>query len=281
MTGFTPHFNSLGGLAAIAFVPALMLATDSRRRSLRLVALSCLMMLVAGMLLSGSVGGFLAAVVSTTVWLALRGVTARTLVIFAVAGLSGVWLMSAVGYTNAPSPLKRVVSVTSQDVPENQGGTLYSRLDVYGAAWDRIERQPFVGVGLDPESSQQALHSELAVHNIILNPWFSAGLLGVAGVCLLVVGVVRTGVRIVRDAPRSSRSLVTALFSSVVAFLLFAMGEPILFVRYGWFPSAMLLALRAQALRQERAAAAAALAPRPNRPSPYRGAPLAVEARVR
>jgi O-antigen ligase len=281
MTGFTPHFNNLGGLAATAFVPALMLATDSRRRSWRLIAVCCLLLLVAGMMLAGSVGGFLAAVVSTIVWLALRGVTARTVTIFVVAALAGVWLVSAVGYTNAPSPLKRVVSVTSKDVPENQGGTLYSRLDVYGAAWDRIERQPFVGVGLDPESSERALDSDLAVHNIIINPWFSAGLLGLVGVCLLLTGVVGTALELVRDAAKGSRSLETALFSSLVAFLLFSMGEPILFVRYGWLPSAMLLALRAQALRKERAAGSTAVEPRPAQPSRYAAAPLALGPRAR
>jgi O-antigen ligase len=252
MTGFTPHFNNLGGLAATAFVPALMLAVDARRVYWRVVALSCLVLLVAGLMLSGSVGALLAASVSTVLWLTLRGVTARTIAIFAIIAIAGIWMMSAVGYTSAPSPLKRIVSVTSKDVPESEGGTLYSRIDVYRTAWGRIEEQPFVGVGLDPESSEQVLGPDLLVHNIILNPWFSAGLLGVVGICFLLAGVLRSAADLVRRAGTESSVFVSALFSSVVAFVVFAMGEPILFVRYGWFPTAMLLALRAHQIRRAR-----------------------------
>jgi hypothetical protein len=48
--------------------------------------------------------------------------------------------------------------------------------------------------------------------------------------------------------------LATALLASVVAFVVFGMGEPILFVRYGWFPAALLVALHAQRRRVEETA---------------------------
>jgi hypothetical protein len=56
-----------------------------------------------------------------------------------------------------------------------------------------------------------------------------------------------------------------------VAFIQHAMGEPILFVRYGWFPTALLIALNAQDIR----ARAYALRPAGRSQQPLRhGAPV-------
>ena len=45
------------------------------------------------------------------------------------------------------------------------------------------------------------------------------------------------------------RRLVSGVLASYVAFVIFAMGEPILFVSYGWFSVAILVAIRAQMIR--------------------------------
>ena len=248
MTGFTEHFTHLGGLVAIAFVPALMLAVDGRGRVQRLVGGACMGLLGAGLLLSGSVGAMAAATVGTLLWLFLRGMTRRTVVILGAATVCGLVLMSATGTTDSPSPMERILRVTSSELPASEGGTLYSRLEVYGSAWDRIKSGPLIGVGLDEGSSVEEL-GPLLVHNIFLSPWFGAGILGLLGVVALVVGLLRVGGHLLRRTSARDRSLVAALVSGVVAFLVFAMGEPILYVRYGWFPAAVLLALFAQERR--------------------------------
>ncbi len=248
MSGLTPHFNNLAGLAATAFVPALMLAVDSRQRLQRAVALASLALIGAGLLLSGSVGGLTAAFVATLLWLFLRGVTRRTVVIMIAVVVCGLMLMSAYGGADSPSPLDRVRSVTSTDLPVGQGGSLYSRLDVYRLAWGHIRDQPLVGVGLD-EASWQGVLGPVPVHNLFISPWFSAGILGLVGVVLLVGGTLRVGADLLRHTTSAERNLVAAVFSGFVAFLVFALAEPILYVRYGWFPAALLLALHAQERR--------------------------------
>jgi O-antigen ligase len=268
MTGFTEHFTHLGGLVAIAFVPALMFAVDGSGRAQRIAGGASIPLLGAGLLLSGSVGGMGAAIVATLLWLFLRGVTRRTVVILGAATVCGLVLMSATGTTDSPSPMERILRVTSTELPASEGGTLYSRLDVYGEAWDRIQDHPLIGVGLDEGSNERAL-GPLLVHNVFLGPWFGAGILGLLGVVLLVVGLWKVGGDLLRRTTGRERSLVAALFSGVVAFLVFAMGEPILYVRYGWFPAAILVALSAQ---QRRLAADARADP--SRPSPVRGARL-------
>jgi O-antigen ligase len=249
MTGFTGHFNILGGLAATAFVPALMLAVDSPRRAVRVAGTISTALIAAGLLLSGSVGGLIAATVATMVWLALRGVSLRILVSGAAVAASAVLLMSATGSTNSPSPIDRIERVTSaEEAGAGTGGTIYTRIEGYSLAWSRILEQPLVGVGLDLESSEAELGRH-TVHNLILGPWFTAGVLGLVGIVMLIVGALRTGLRVLRTTPPQSRSFTAALLASLVAFVEHAMGEPILFVRYGWFPTALLIALNAQQIR--------------------------------
>jgi hypothetical protein len=44
--------------------------------------------------------------------------------------------------------------------------------------------------------------------------------------------------------------LAVALLCSFVAFVVFSMGAPVLYTRYGWAPAALLLALRAAQIRR-------------------------------
>jgi hypothetical protein len=55
--------------------------------------------------------------------------------------------------------------------------------------------------------------------------------------------------RVVRGARTADELLALSLYTSFLTFVLFAMGEPILFMRYGWAPVAVLLALRVQQRR--------------------------------
>jgi O-antigen ligase len=150
-------------------------------------------------------------------------------------------------------PIERVERVTSaEEAAAGTGGSLYTRLDGYREAWSRISEQPLIGVGLDEQSSVEVLGPKL-VHNMLINQWFTAGILGLIGIVALIAGVVLTGARIVRSSTGELRALSSALLAALVAFVVFGMGEPILFVRYGWFPAALLVALHAQARRAERA----------------------------
>jgi O-antigen ligase len=170
--------------------------------------------------------------------------------------------MSAAGVTNAPSPVDRVSRVTSSEAAqEGTGGTFYTRLEGYGKAWSRIYEQPLIGVGLDDESSADVLGDESA-HNILLNSWLSAGVLGLLGVTVLLCGAFACGIEALRRSSGETRQLVAALLAALVAFAVFAMGEPILFVRYGWFPTALLIAVRAQMLRARTPVVPARLADR-------------------
>ena len=250
LTGFTGHPNILGGLAATAFVPALMLAVDSPLRSRRLLASAITCLIATGILLSGSVGGLLASSVATMVWLALRGVSVRMVLGLGAVLASALLLMSATGSTDSPSPVKRIQSVTSeQEATAGTGGSVYTRIEGYELAWSRIMDNPVIGVGLDAESANELL-DEHSVHNLILGPWFTAGIFGVLGIVLVVGGTIVIGAQVLRETPARDRSFSAALLAAMVAFVQHGMGEPILYVRYGWFPAALLIALWAQHARE-------------------------------
>lgn len=262
MTGFTPHYNHLGGLVAIAMAPALMLAVDASQRRVRIVGLASVALLGAGLLLSGSVGGLLATVTAVVFWLVVRGVTLRTGARLAAVVVAGAAVLVLSGAASVADPLHRIERVTSaEEAAAGTGGTLYTRLEGYEEAWARIREQPLIGVGLDEPSSQAVLGPKL-VHNMIINQWFSGGILALIGIVVIVGGVVLTGLRVARAATGEDRAFALALLASVWAFIVFGMGEPILFVRYGWFPAALLITLDVQRRRREPVAAnQASLAP--------------------
>jgi len=243
-TGFTDQYNVLGGLTAVAFVPALMIAVRSTGRA-RLFTVPVLGLVVAGLLLSGSVGGFLAIAVATAVWLVASGRARATLALLAVLTAAAFLLLGANGGSNPTSPFQRVSRATQSDAPRATGGTLYARIDAYRAAWSRIREEPFIGVGLDPASSVERIGVQ--VHNVVLLPWYTAGVLGLLGIWILIGSLVGVGFRVVRCARTADeRLLALSLYASFLTFVVFAMSEPILFVRYGWAPVAFLLALRVQ-----------------------------------
>ena len=250
MSGFTTHFNSLGGLAATAFVPALMVAVDSRRAVTKIMGAVCAGLIASGLLLSGSVGGLLAALVGVALWLTLRGVTIRMSAALAGIAMAGLLIVSVVDWTQVESPFERLDRVTSPELAASgRGGTVFTRVDGYRDAWGHIRRNPLIGVGLDEASSQRVLGPK-TVHNFLINPWFSAGILGLIGIVMVIVSVTTTGIAAVRLSPASGRSLSTALLASLLVFIVFAAGEPIIFVRYGWFAAALLIALRSQQSRE-------------------------------
>jgi O-antigen ligase len=87
---------------------------------------------------------------------------------------------------------------------------------------------------------------EYDVHNLVIGTWYKAGLLGLIGMLLAFFAVLRVGwTANLAARDDSERMMVTALLAAVVAFIVYAMGAPVLFSRYGWVAGALLLALRA------------------------------------
>ena len=102
---------------------------------------------------------------------------------------------------------------------------------------------------------------EYDVHNLILGIWYKTGVLGLAGLLLALLAILRSGWTAILESRSASESRVAiVLLSSFVAFVVFTMTAPVLFTRFGWMPAALVLALRS--VQQEREAVEPATRPR-------------------
>ena len=254
-TGFTVQPNDLGGLCAIAFVPALMLTVrQGISSSTRLRAYLVLLLVMAGLVLSGSVGAMIAALAAIFVWFALQRSSGRSLAPLGVLVAALLALTAVQAIRGDPTPLARFHHVTARAPGDSGAGSLQSRIATYEVAATAIKRDPFLGVGLDLVSVTKpfgVVSYQYDVHNLVIGTWYKAGLFGLIGMLMAVAAVLKAGwTSIVKSRTGSDEIVVAALLSSFVAFVVFAMGAPVLFSRYGWIPAALLLAWHAIQLRE-------------------------------
>jgi len=251
VSGLTDHVNDLGGLAGVTVVPALALLykNTGAGRTQRLTAAICLPLIGLGLILSGSISGVMAALVSGFVWV----VATRTL----VRGLAVLGLLLAVTSAIAASgispyfqsPLQRLTMSTAESGSEN--ATFWTRVDSYEAAWIDIRAHPLYGVGLSPGDTPTATGSQ--VHNNLMKPLFEGGAFAALGMALvyLLIGVAGWQT-IVRARSPEDHLLSIAAFSSYIAYFTWGLSQPALFKRFGWMSGALVLALWAQQLRAVR-----------------------------
>jgi O-antigen/teichoic acid export membrane protein/O-antigen ligase len=262
MTGFAAHPNELGGLTCIAFIPALMLAARQRIPApQRLFSYALLLLVAAGLILSGSVGALLASAAATFMWFAFQRSSVHAILVLATIGLCVIAVTTVQGVRGAPTPLERLERVTQSSGTAGGGtGSVDQRIATYRVVWREIEEDPFVGVGLDIVSVTKPfgiVSDEYDPHNIIIGLWYKTGLVGLAGMLIAFFAVFRSGWNaILQSRSETERNVAVALVCAVVAFVAFAMSEPVLFSRYGWISAALLLALRAVQQRDSRVARA-------------------------
>jgi O-antigen/teichoic acid export membrane protein len=250
VTGFTSQPNDLGGIAAVAVIPALMFCMRASRNPVYVLATYAGLLLTAtGLILSGSVGALVAATVAVLIWVtAAPRFPARTVVFVGVALVAGVALLQFQQSNDAPTPAERFERVTGS--PTDPNATLWSRVETYQGAIDRIFANPFTGVGLDSESARIG-PDEKEPHNLVIGLWFRGGFFALAGIVLVLLAIASVARATLREAASvDEQMLALALLCAFVSFLVFAMGAPILYTRYGWAPAALLLALRATQTRR-------------------------------
>ena len=258
-TGFTGHPNDLGALTAIAFVPALMLASRPRiGAASRAWSYLLLLLVAAGLILSVSIGALIAAVFAVFVWLVFQRLSIHSILAFATLAACVVALVALQSIRGAPDPLERFETATTNSSQEGvvQLGSVNQRIGTYRVAMERIQENPFVGVGLDLLSVTRPFGVqayEYDVHNLVIGLWYKTGLIGLVGILLTLFAILRSGWTAISESiTASERTVAVALCSSVVAFVVFAMTAPILFTRLGWISAAIVLALRG--VQQERSA---------------------------
>jgi O-antigen ligase len=249
MTGFTAHANDLGGVMSVALVPALLIATRAiqpKRAVLRRLRYVPVALTATGLVLSGSISGMAAGGVALLVWLASPAVRAPARVAVAAAIVCALAVVAVSG-GKVTSPAQRLTQVTSAN-PTGVNGSGQDRIAVARQAWPRIASNPFIGAGLDTSDSAVTIisHSQSVpyqIHGLPVAAWYETGIFGVVGIMGLLVVLGKIGLSGARAATSDDELLIGwALVAALIAFVIEAMTQAMVFQQYGWITAVMVVA---------------------------------------
>jgi hypothetical protein len=260
-TSWAGHPNDLGGMMAVALLPALALATTSwgpsttRQRILRWLVVG---LIGSGLVLSGSVGGMTGGIVGVIIWLAVPTVRVpvrAALAVGVVALVAGAGLMG----DRISSPRDHFERVFTVREINDGNGSIENRMASWEAAWDRINDNPVVGTGLDGSGRGVTVTDRGAtgtgiLHGAPIAAWYIAGIFGLLGYLVVSWVVGLTGWRgMMRASNQNERALGWAMASGFFAFWIFEWSEPLVFTQYGWLVAVILIAWSARVVPVPRA----------------------------
>ncbi|MET3370102.1 UNVERIFIED_CONTAM: O-antigen ligase [Jeotgalibacillus campisalis] len=226
--GLAGHPNVQGLMCVIALilvVAMFRLTRGARRAALLLFACVNLGALIATGSLSSLLSLGTAAVVLIIVYRAgvrslLLGTLglAATVVLFLAAGFDPGALLAPVNH--------RIDVVTGESVGV---ASLGIRQQTYAFAWDYIQSDPLIGVGMDP-TNQGTFNGITVVHNYILHAWYQGGLamfLAIVGISILVLA------RIIRALINGEKGPEAAIMAAVIVY---ALGSAFYDQQQYWLP---------------------------------------------
>jgi O-antigen ligase len=237
MTGFMEQVNHLGGAAAIVIAPALALAVTSSRLRSFLAWIGVFVVIVAAIVLSGSVAGMAAAIGAVVAWQTVSSRGLRPVAVAFAALVVAAVVIQTQGSAGLPTPAQRLLSVTGRAV-QGEPSSLSARVQGYEAAWAAVGDGGWLGHGLD--SSSPDPDGARSAHNVLLKAWYEGGLAAAVGWLAIVAGGLGCALVAARRAPTDGlRALAGSLFAAVLAFFIFSMSSPMLSQRYGWVSVAL------------------------------------------
>lgn len=240
MTGLTGHVNDLGGLTSVALIPAIMMLIRVKKTLWpKFHSWSCVILIAGGLLLSVSMTGVVALLVSLLVWLTISQFTFKNIIILSISAVLFLTFILIQSRYEGVSIITRLYDISNDGFSLL---TLQTRMDTFSAAWEVISDSPFLGVGLGPDIG--LTKTGYVVHNIFLLNWFESGFFGLLGIILILGSIALLAFQGIKDPNRKQERIFgITLFSSYVAFLVLGIAQPIYFNRFGWISAALLLAL--------------------------------------
>ncbi|WP_033541950.1 O-antigen ligase family protein [Planococcus sp. CAU13] len=238
MTAFTGNMSDLGAITSIAWIPALILATNSRLKY-SLLGYLALIFIGLGVLLSGSVSGLITVAAGTLIWLAIGRPSIKLLILGAVLSVIVISVINIQEKEGLATPFNRIETATSLDAT-NPDSTMMSRLLTYQAGMSEIANNPVVGVGFDGKETETGFE----VHNIFLGALYQGGIFSFLGMIIICMTILKIGYCNVKNShTKLIFNLSLAVFISFICMLVFGMTGQFLYQRYAWIPAALLLAL--------------------------------------
>ena len=240
MTGLTEHVNDLGGITCVVLIPALSLASHDAIGNPRKYCLYIITFFItAGLILSVSISGLIAALMSFFIWGIISRTTIKKISMFIIICAVSLLTLSLSLKHGGLSVLDRLTDVAEQKLYYEASA---SRLEAYRLAWKSISKNPLVGVGMGPYAG--ITETGDAVHNVILLNWYESGVFGLIGIMLILLLLILISVYVIRTSKsENERLLSVSLFASYIAFLVIGMAQPIYFKRWGWISAALIMVL--------------------------------------
>ncbi|MGH2561661.1 MAG: oligosaccharide flippase family protein, partial [Thermomicrobiales bacterium] len=256
--GLTNHPNHLALTCVMATGPAIALTLLSRGLG-RWIGVGCGLTLAAGLLISGSRAG-LAGIGMTLIAMAAFTKRAEIAAGIAAAFFAGTGLI-VTGVVNLPAgnALARLFGSEDRTVVQGVFASDEMRQDQFQQGLDRVLANPFTGVGFE---------DALASHDIYLQLWSSAGVLGLAGILTIAVVLLNVPARtlLARGALATPPPMMLLLGfgASFFGYLVTGLFHNALWDRYLWLTPALIAVLTphavaaVSALRTRRASSASA-----------------------
>mgnify|MGYP003109530438 CR=1 FL=1 len=240
-TGFLTGNGRLGSMsgqpnrngAMIAFsLP--MLLYSLRNGTIPLgIGLICGLLLVWGLLASGSFTGFSASMIAVAIYLAISGI--KMLVRVAIVGVIGAGLFLASGLPLPAAFENRVAgALTTGDLEE--AGTFVGRTELIDEAWAKADDNLLVGLGVDQYRVVSPLGAPVhEFHLLIVN---EGGLVAFSGVVIILLTMVAAGFTAVSRS-RVEGALILAV---VVVFNVYTFAVPHMYGRAWILPVILAMA---------------------------------------
>ena len=236
-TGFTTHPNDLAGISVMAAAAAMAALGGNVTTRFRNGALIILGISTVGLVLSGSVSGFMG-MAAAIIFLLVRGAIriGRATVVAAVGTVVVGFVVSQMESLGALNPIERLLRTTGFVATQSEYDTAGIRMELARRAIDAIQEAPITGYGMLIKDN--VLMKSFTVHNNFLGAWTSGGLFVFLGVVIATLIAVRCCLH--RDKFDPLHSMVA---TSVVAAIVFAQTAPGIYNRYYWLPVAFAIFL--------------------------------------
>ena len=239
--GFLTGNGRLGAMAGdpnpngamIAFALPMLLYSVRQRIMPLGIGLLCGILLVWGLLASGSFTGFAAAVVALGFYLAVSGI--GLLIRVSILGAIGSVLFLASGLALPAAFENRVAgALTTGNLDE--AGTFTDRSALVSEAWEMVDDNTFIGLGVDQYRVVSGYG--VPVHELHLLIWNEGGIVAFAGVVILLLTMVAAAFVAI-----SKNRMEGAMILAVVAvFNIYTLSVPHMYSRMWILPVILAMA---------------------------------------
>lgn len=231
--GLAVHPTTLALAAAMALPIEYFLIITSKRLTERTIMSLLFLPTIGGILASGARTGLICGVVGMALVVLLTrkgGAHTRALGGVTVLGLLALIAVSALGWGQLMVGVDRLTGVQSV------GYSDLTRLEYYGEALDAFAASPLFGTGFS---------TVRVAHDIYLQLIEAGGVLALTAFAIFVIGSLRLGLRLCRDAelPEALQRLAAAATASMLTWLVGGLVTTQIYDRYLYVPCGLLIGI--------------------------------------